>query len=160
VIEEEREQSTIEKYVRDIMRFAGWLKNRSITHENCLDYKEELMDRNLRPSTINGILSALNKFCTVIGRGECKVKKLRVQRKVFRNRERELTKEEYLKLEGIRDVIEWHLDETLDINGWDIKKALQIRGNMPCRHGRIRYHGIPAGHRQRRKRYDRWQRLH
>ena len=59
LIEEEREQSTIEKYVRDIMRFAGWLKNRSITHENCLDYKEELMDRNLRPSTVNGILSAL-----------------------------------------------------------------------------------------------------
>ena len=35
-------------------------------------------------------------------------------------------KEEYLKLEGIRDVIEWQLDETLDINGWDIKKALQL----------------------------------
>ena len=35
-------------------------------------------------------------------------------------------KEEYLKLEGIRDVIEWQLDETFDINGWDIKKALQL----------------------------------
>lgn len=35
-------------------------------------------------------------------------------------------REEYLKLEGIRDVIEWQLDETLDINGWDIKKALQL----------------------------------
>lgn len=35
-------------------------------------------------------------------------------------------KEDYLKLEGVRDVIEWQLDETLDINGWDIKKALQL----------------------------------
>ena len=35
-------------------------------------------------------------------------------------------KEEYLKLEGIKDVIEWQLDETLDINGWDIRKALQL----------------------------------
>lgn len=35
-------------------------------------------------------------------------------------------KEGYLKLEGVRDVIEWRLDETLDINGWDIKKALQL----------------------------------
>ena len=34
--------------------------------------------------------------------------------------------EDYLKLEGIRDVIEWKLDETLDINGWDLKKALQL----------------------------------
>lgn len=35
-------------------------------------------------------------------------------------------KEDYLKLEGIREVIEWKLDEVLDINGWDIKKALQL----------------------------------
>ena len=35
-------------------------------------------------------------------------------------------KEEYLRLEGIRDVIEWHLDDVLDINGWDLKKALQV----------------------------------
>lgn len=35
-------------------------------------------------------------------------------------------KEEYLRLEGIRDVIEWHLDDLLDINGWDLKKVLQL----------------------------------
>lgn len=35
-------------------------------------------------------------------------------------------KEDYLKLEGIRDVIEWKLDEVLDINGWDIRKVLQL----------------------------------
>lgn len=35
-------------------------------------------------------------------------------------------KEDYLRLDGIRDVIEWKLDDTLDINGWDIKKALQL----------------------------------
>lgn len=34
--------------------------------------------------------------------------------------------EDYLKLEGARDVIEWKLDEVLDINGWDLKKALQL----------------------------------
>lgn len=35
-------------------------------------------------------------------------------------------KEDYLRLEGVRDVIEWRLDDTLDINGWDLKKALQL----------------------------------
>ncbi|MFT4146804.1 MAG: nucleotidyltransferase domain-containing protein [Mobilitalea sp.] len=34
-------------------------------------------------------------------------------------------KEDYLSLNEKRDVIEWQLDETLDINGWDLKKALQ-----------------------------------
>ena len=32
----------------------------------------------------------------------------------------------YLKLEKTRDVIEWQLDDVYDINGWDIKKALQL----------------------------------
>ncbi len=40
-------------------------------------------------------------------------------------------KEDYLKLNESRDVIEWQLDEVLDINGWDLKKALKqfYRGN-------------------------------
>ncbi len=32
--------------------------------------------------------------------------------------------EYYLRLEDTRDVIEWQLDDTLDINGWDFRKAL------------------------------------
>lgn len=32
----------------------------------------------------------------------------------------------YLRLEKNRDVIEWQLDETLDINGWDVQKALRL----------------------------------
>lgn len=40
-------------------------------------------------------------------------------------------KEDYLKLNPVRDVIEWQLDEPLDINGWDLKKTLQLlyKGN-------------------------------
>ncbi len=34
--------------------------------------------------------------------------------------------EDYLRLRPLRDVIEWQLDETLDINGWDLKKALPL----------------------------------
>lgn len=34
--------------------------------------------------------------------------------------------EDYLKLEEVRDVIEWQLDDVYDINGWDLKKALQL----------------------------------
>ena len=35
-------------------------------------------------------------------------------------------KNEYLRLDTVRDVIEWQLDETLDINGWDLQKALRL----------------------------------
>lgn len=37
--------------------------------------------------------------------------------------------EYYLRLEKTRDVIEWQLDETLDINGWDLQKALRLLHN-------------------------------
>lgn len=33
--------------------------------------------------------------------------------------------QDYLRLEKQRDVIEWELDEVLDINGWDLKKVLR-----------------------------------
>lgn len=33
--------------------------------------------------------------------------------------------EYYLKLQEKKDFIDWELDETLDINGWDVSKALQ-----------------------------------
>ena len=40
--------------------------------------------------------------------------------------------EDYLRLNEPRDIIEWQLDDVLDINGWDLKKALiQFRrGNV------------------------------
>lgn len=42
------------------------------------------------------------------------------------------TEEDYLKLGKQRDVIEWQLDETLDINGWDLQKALRLmHGSNP-----------------------------
>lgn len=39
--------------------------------------------------------------------------------------------EDYLRIDPYKDVIEWQLDEVLDINGWDLKKTLQAfaKGN-------------------------------
>lgn len=34
--------------------------------------------------------------------------------------------EDYLRLDGIRDVIEWQLDDVYDINGWDVQKYLRL----------------------------------
>ena len=33
-------------------------------------------------------------------------------------------RDDYLRIDEPRDVIEWQLDDVLDINGWDLKKAL------------------------------------
>ncbi|MDD7201200.1 MAG: nucleotidyltransferase domain-containing protein [Spirochaetales bacterium] len=36
--------------------------------------------------------------------------------------------EEYLRIDAMRDVIEWKLDAVLDINGWDLQKTLLAFG--------------------------------
>ncbi len=41
-------------------------------------------------------------------------------------------KEDYLRLEKVRDVLEYPIDDELDVNGWDLKKALQLlHGSNP-----------------------------
>ena len=95
---EEREQSTIEKYLRDLGLFAVWLAGREVTAELVAEWKNHLRIEGYKPETINSKLSALNKFFAFMQWPECRVKYLKIQRKLFRGREKELTKEEYLRL--------------------------------------------------------------
>ena len=102
--EEEREQSTIEKYLRDIRAFAIWAGEREISKELSAAWKEHLKLECYAPETINSKLSALNKFLLFLGQEDCRVKYLKIQRKLFRSTEKELTREEYLRLiETARD---------------------------------------------------------
>lgn len=95
---EEREQSTIEKYQRDIRSFAIWTGDREVNKSLTAAWKVHLKAQGCKPETINGKLSALNKFLRFIGWEEYRVKPLRIQRRLFRGAERNLTKSEYLRL--------------------------------------------------------------
>ena len=94
----ERGQSTMRGYLRTIRGFAAWLGGGLVTQERAIAWKAQLLEAGYRPETVNGKLSALNQFFGYLGWGECRVKYLRVQRRLFRNRERELEKGEYLRL--------------------------------------------------------------
>lgn len=95
---EERENSTIEKYLQNVQAFSNWLQEREVTKESLTSYKEHLIMKKYNPKTINGMLSAINKFFIFTGWGDIKVKYLRIQRQLFRSAGRELTKAEYMKL--------------------------------------------------------------
>ena len=95
---EERECSTIAKYLHDIQTLADWLQEREVTKTNLTAYKEHLIKKKYNPKTINGILSAINKFISFIGCQDMKVKYLRIQRQLFRNSNKELTQADYLKM--------------------------------------------------------------
>ena len=50
------------------------------------------------PATVNAMLAGINRFFAFMGWPECKVKALRLQRRSFREAERELDREEYRTL--------------------------------------------------------------
>ena len=96
--EEERESSTIEKYLRAIRAFSTWLGDSPASKETAAGWKEHLRAAGCQPGTVNSMLAALNKFFAFAHWPECRVKYLRIQRRMFRDTERELTKAEYLRL--------------------------------------------------------------
>ena len=96
--QEERSLGTIEKYVRDVEEFGRWLGNDAVTKEAAVLWKEHLLSRGLMPVTVNAKLSALNGLFRFLGWEECRIKFLKIQRRVFREDSRELTREEYSRL--------------------------------------------------------------
>lgn len=96
--EEEREESTIEVYLRALRKFSEWSGRERVSRETAVRWKEALWEKGYSPVTINGMLAAVNKFFACMGHGDWKVRYFRVQRRVFRSAGRELTGQEYRRL--------------------------------------------------------------
>ena len=95
---EERSAGTIENYLRHVRGFAVWLDGRAATKEAAASWKDHLISRSYNPSTINAMLVSLNCFFTFLGKQEYRIRTLRIQRKLFRDDSRELTRAEYDRL--------------------------------------------------------------
>lgn len=95
---QERSEGTVENYVRHVRTFAKWLGKTEFAKETVVQWKEHLLSAGYCYGTINGMLVALNRFLDFIGRGECRVKLLRIQRRLFCDETRELTREDYQRL--------------------------------------------------------------
>ena len=95
--EEERSPATLEKYLREVRQFAAFLGGREVTRDLAAAWREELSARQ-SPATVNGKLTALDRLLAFLGWEDCRVKHLRVQRQLFRDSARELSREEYARL--------------------------------------------------------------
>ena len=94
----ERSAGTIEKYRRDVQSFITWLGARDVSHEAAAEWKQHLQVQGYSPATINSMLVAVNRFFDCMGWQDCRVKTLKIQRRLFRQENRNLSKEEYIKL--------------------------------------------------------------
>ena len=95
--QEEKSINTIKKYIHDISSFYSFLKGEPITKEVLLKWKEYLLTV-FAPSSVNSMLVSINNFLNWIGWSQYKVKLLKIQKKIFADSEKELTKEEYIRL--------------------------------------------------------------
>lgn len=94
---EEKSTATIEKYSRDIQAFIGWCNEREITKELVIEYKHRLMEL-YAPTSVNSMLSSLNSFFEFNKWYELRIKALKIQKQIFANKDKELTKVEYERL--------------------------------------------------------------
>ena len=95
---EERKKSTILKYERDVWSFYAFLpENGEFDKRTVLQWKETIA-KQYSVSTVNAKLAAVNGLFSVHGWNDCRVKPLKQQKKIFREKEKELTKKEYLRL--------------------------------------------------------------
>lgn len=94
----ERSENTIAKYRRDVKSFMRWLDNRPATHESAIAWKRLLQGKGYTPASINSMLVAINRYFVFMGWDECRVKTLKLQKRMFREEDRDLTKADYIQL--------------------------------------------------------------
>ena len=94
---EERSAATVQKYMHDVHCFAAFAGKDSIDRSKVMEYKSALASKYAVTSA-NSMLAALNAFFRFCGWNELCVKQFRVQRAAYCSEEKELTREEYVRL--------------------------------------------------------------
>ncbi len=95
----ERSSATMEKYLRSIRTFFLYLDGRAVTKDIVVAWKDHLQrEENFSPATVNACLAALNDLFAFLGWTDCRTHYLKIQRRMFRETGRELSRQDYEKL--------------------------------------------------------------
>lgn len=92
--EEEKSTATIEKYLRDVRKFASYAKGTPVYKTVTLSYKEEL-SKEYAAASANSMIAALNAFLRFAGWSDACVKQLKIQKQPYCSEDKELTRNEY-----------------------------------------------------------------
>ena len=96
--ETEKSPITVQKYCHDTQRFLRFLNGQKLTKENTVAYKTYLLQQGYCVSSVNSMLASVNAYLLFLEKPQFRVKFVRTQRKVYSPAERELTRQEYLRL--------------------------------------------------------------
>ena len=95
--EAEKSAATMEKYLHHVRQFVAHDAGRRIDKALVLEYKTRL-GKLYAPSSANAALAAVNGFLRFWGFESCCVRPFKVQKKLYCPEEKELTREEYVRL--------------------------------------------------------------
>lgn len=93
----EKSRHTVGKYTHDAGLLVRYLKGRPLSRELMLKFKNALMEK-YAPSSVNSIIAAVNSFLKFTGLEKFALKSLKIQRLMFSDERKELTKEDYSHL--------------------------------------------------------------
>ena len=97
LIDEEKSEATVSKYLHDVNFFVSVMRDRAITKQMVLEYKSQLGE-TYAVASANSMIAALNCFLRFCGWHELCVKQFKMQRQVYCPEEKELTRAEYIRL--------------------------------------------------------------
>ena len=95
--EQERSAATLSKYAHDLAAFCDYLQDEALTKAALIDWKETLLAQ-YAPATVNSMLAVVNGYLRFMGWGALCVRPVKVQRPLFLDEKKELTKAEYARL--------------------------------------------------------------
>ena len=95
--EQERSNATIQKYAHDLYSMLEFLQGRIMSKSILIDWKQELIGK-YAPASVNTKLAAVNGYLQFRGWHDFILKPLKIQRSLFLEEEKELTREEYVRL--------------------------------------------------------------
>lgn len=95
--EQERSAATLSKYAHDLAALCAYLQDAPLTKAALIDWKQSLVAQ-YAPSTVNSMLAVVNGYLRFCGWATLCVKPIKVQRSLFLDEKKELTRAEYARL--------------------------------------------------------------
>lgn len=95
--EQERSAATIQKYAHDLTELYMYLNGQPLNKFILIGWKQKLTETHA-PTTVNSMLTAVNGYLSYMGWSELRIKLLKIQKSLFLDEQKELTRSEYMRL--------------------------------------------------------------
>lgn len=95
---EGRTSGTKENYLRAARSLMRWLGEGRVVEGSVTAWRDSLLERGYAPATVNAMVAGANKLMRANGWDSCVARPLKLQRRLFRDESRELTRAEYARL--------------------------------------------------------------